>query len=94
MIDDSVNHDSKKASARLKIMKNLGLDHFTVVCSVTWPLKVCDLVLMQTCFCRVNQFVLLTNLHLNEKVSVAFIGQVTEHTTAKCQVRFDGMSGF
>ena len=60
------------------------MDYFTVVCSVTWPLKVGDLVLMQTCFYRVNQFVLLSNLHLNEKASFVFIGQVTEHATAKC----------
>ena len=52
---------------------NSLIDHFTVVCSVTWLLNdseaLGDLVLIQTSlFCCVNQVALmLTNWHLNEK---------------------------
>ena len=52
------------------------LDHFTVVCPVTWPLNgrevAGDLVLIRPhCFCCINQAWLV------------FIGQVTKHTTVK-----------
>ena len=53
-----------------------------------------DLILIKTCSCCVNQVVLVpTSLHLNEKcidffnkvrslpASLAFIGQVTKHTS-------------
>ena len=75
-------------------------DHFTFVFSVTWPLNCSeaggDLVLMYTSLLLLCKFVglMLTSLHLNEKSketcikarSLVFIGQVTEHTTAKWPV--------
>ena len=84
----------------------MAIDHFKIVCSVTWPLNAReaagDLVLMKTSllpFCT-SSCPKLTSGHLNEPkssqvcikarsppASLAFIGQVTKHTTVKWLTR-------
>ena len=77
------------------------IDHFTVVCSVTWPLNESeagvDLVLIQTSLllsCKCTKLA-LEQLDLHNKssetrstpASLSFKGQVTEQTTVKWSVR-------
>ena len=62
-----------KNPCSLAVYSQHAIDHFTIVCSVTWPLNGNeaggDLVLIRPhCFCCVNQVVLmLTSWHLHEK---------------------------
>ena len=68
---DSGRHFVWHAVATFLSINSIG--HFTVVCSVTWPLNGseagADFVLIQTSlFCFINQVVLMiTSLHLYDK---------------------------
>ena len=73
------------------------IDHFTVVCSVTWPLSGSEagdgpFWYRSHCFCYVNKFCWIIDIERSREVciksrsppvSLPFIGQVTKHTTVK-----------